>query len=423
MFVSKHQNVLQNNRIKNFVIYGIGQIVNLVSPLLVMPYLIAVCEKEGLGKIGVGFSFALVLVVLVDYGSYINGTKEISINRENPEIMRTKIISIYVMKFFLILISSIIAVLLIYFIPHFRKEQEVFFFSLLYVIGQFLNPTWIFQGLQNYKWISFINIISKAVYVVCIFIFISKKDDYIYANAYLGIGVIISSLIGLIYLVKKYNLQFYHNVIKDAFLLLKQEFSLTFSQLFLSFYQYLPIIIISYVGGNGMAGQYRIIEQIVMTFRTYLQMFFNFIYADVCLQIHTNLKKGISHWLKYNGLNYLLILLLVIIAFVFAEQVLLYFNIESNDLKSMVYLFRLGLIIPIFMAISFALKQLLFALDKNKVYINITIGSSICSLLVFFLLVKTIGLQGAFIATIFIEIMIIALYCTVLKSIIRLSKY
>ncbi|KAF2082526.1 oligosaccharide flippase family protein [Flavobacterium sharifuzzamanii] len=422
MFKLKYQNVLQNNRIKNFVIYGIGQIVNLVSPLLVMPYLVAVCEKEGLGIISVGFSFALVLNVLIDYGSYINGTKEISINRENAEIIKTKMVSIYVMKFFLILITFFIAFLLICFIPFFNKEQAVFFFSFLYVIGQFLNPTWIFQGLENYKWISFINIISKAIYVVCIFIFIKEKDDYIYANAYLGIGLIVSSLIGLIYLIKKYNLQFYHNVIKDAFLLLKQEFSLTFSQLFLSFYQYLPIMIVSYVGGNGMAGQYRIIEQIVMTFRSYLQMFFNFIYADVCLQMHTSLKNGISQWLKYNGLNYSFVLLLAFTAFAFAEQILLYFNITSNDLESMVYFFRLGLIIPIFMSITFALKQLLFALDKNNVYINITIGSSVFSLLLFFLLVKSIGLQGAFIATIIIEIMVIVLYCAVLKPIIRLSK-
>ncbi|KAF2339307.1 lipopolysaccharide biosynthesis protein [Flavobacterium tistrianum] len=422
MFKLKYQNVLQNNRIKNFVIYGIGQIVNLVSPLLVMPYLVSICEKEGLGKIGVGFSFALVLNVLIDYGSYINGTKEISINRENIEIIKTKIVSIYVMKFFLILMTSFIAFLLIYFIPFFNKEQAVFFFSLLYVIGQFLNPTWIFQGLESYKWISFINIISKAIYVVCIFIFITDKDDYIYANAYLGVGLIISSFIGLIYLIKKYNLQFYHNVTKDALLLLKQEFSLTFSQLFLSFYQYLPIMIVSYVGGNGMAGQYRIIEQIVMTFRSYLQMFFNFIYADVCLQIHANLKNGISKWLKYNGLNYSFVLLVVFTAFVCAEQILLYFNIASNDLTSMIYFFRLGLIIPIFMAISFALKQLLFALDKNNMYIKITIGSSVFSLFLFFVLVKTIGLQGAFIATIFIEIMVIVLYCAVLKPIIRLSK-
>jgi len=422
LFQSKYINVLQNNRIKNFVIYGIGQVVNLVSPLLVMPYLVAICEKEGLGKIGVGFSFALIFIVLVDFGSYINGTKEISINRNNPEIIKRKIVSIYVMKLFLIVILLFLAFLLINFVPFFKKEQAVFFFSFSYVIGQLINPTWIFQGLENYKWISFMNIISKVIYVAGVFIFIKKKDDYIYVNAYLGLGLIISSVIGLISLIKQYDLRFYKTVAQDAILLLKEEFSLTFSQLFLSFYQYLPIMIISYVGGNGMAGQYRIIDQIIMTFRTYLQMFFNFTYAEVCLQIHINLKNGISHWLKYNGINYLFILVLAIIAFVFTEQILLYFNVPLNDLESMKFLFRLGLIIPVFMEISIALKQLLFALGSNKEYINITIGSSIFSLFVFLLLVKNIGLQGAFIATIIIEIMVIVLYSIVIKPIIRLSK-
>jgi O-antigen/teichoic acid export membrane protein len=422
LFQSKYINVLQNNRIKNFVIYGIGQVVNLVSPLLVMPYLVAICEKEGLGKIGVGFSFALIFIVLVDYGSYINGTKEISINRNNLEIIKRKIVSIYVMKLFLIVILLFLAFLLINFVPFFNKEQAVFFFSFSYVIGQLINPTWIFQGLENYKWISFMNIISKVIYVASVFIFIRKKEDYMYVNAYLGLGLIISSVIGLISLIKQYDLRFYKSVAKDAVLLLREEFSLTFSQLFLSFYQYLPIMIISYVGGNGMAGQYRIIDQIIMTFRTYLQMFFNFTYAEVCLQIHMNLKNGISHWLKYNGVNYLFVLVLAIIAFVFTEQILLYFNIPLNDLEAMVFFFRLGLIIPIFMAISIALKQFLFALGLNKEYINITIGSSIFSLFVFLLLVKNIGLQGAFIATIIIEIMVIVLYTIVLKPIIRLSK-
>ncbi|MDX6190461.1 oligosaccharide flippase family protein [Flavobacterium sp. Fl-318] len=413
---------MQHNRIKNFIIYGIGQVFNLVSPLLVMPYLVAICEKEGLGKIGVGFSFALILNVLVDYGSYINGTKEISINRSNPEIIKRKIVSIYIMKLFLIVVLLLLAFLLICFVPFFNKEQAVFFFSFSYVIGQFINPTWVFQGLENYKWITFVNITSKIIYVAGVFIFINKKGDYIYANAFLGLGLIIASLIGLISLIKKYDLRLYKNVSKDALELLKKDFSLTFSQLFLSFYQYLPIMIISYVGGNNMAGQYRIIDQIIMTFRTYLQMFFNFIYADVCLQVHKNLKNGISQWFKYNGLNYVLVLSLLIIAVVSTKQILLYFNIRSNELESMTLFFKTGLIIPIFMAISMALKQLLFALDRNKEYINITIGSSFFSLFVFFILVKNIGLQGAFIATISIEILIIVLYGIVLKPIIRLSK-
>nr|WP_315224229.1 oligosaccharide flippase family protein [uncultured Flavobacterium sp.] len=422
MFKSHYLNLSQHNRIKNFIIYGVGQVVNLVSPLLVMPYLVAICEKEGLGKIGVGFSFALILNVWVDYGSYINGTKEIAINRNNPEIIRRKIVSIYVMKLFLLVILLFISFLLIHFVAFFNKEQAVFFFSLSYVLGQLINPTWVFQGLENYKWISFINIISKIIYVIGVFVFITKKEDYIFANAFLGFGLIISSVIGLIFLIKKYDLRLYQNVSQDALILLKQDFYLTFSQFFLSFYQYLPIMIISYVGGNNMAGQYRIIDQIVMIFRTYLQMFFNFMYADVCLQIHKNLKNGISHWLRYYGFNYGVVLLLLVVAFVFTEQILLYFNIRLNELDLMTLFFRIGLIIPIFMSISIALKQLLFALDRNKEYINITIGSSIFSLLVFFLLIKNIGLQGAFIATIIIEIMVIILYCIVLKPIIRLKK-
>ena len=69
-----------NKKLKDFLIYGFGQAVNLISPLLVIPYLVSICGEEGLGKIGVGFSLALIAIVLVDYGSYINGTKEISIN-------------------------------------------------------------------------------------------------------------------------------------------------------------------------------------------------------------------------------------------------------------------------------------------------------------------------------------------------------
>jgi O-antigen/teichoic acid export membrane protein len=422
LFKSINLQVLKNSRIKNGTIYGIGQVVNLISPLVVMPYLVAICEKEGLGKIGVGFSFALICNVLVDYGSYINGTKAIAISRNNLQVINQKIVSIYVMKFFLLFILLFAAFFLIWFVPFFNKEQAVFFLSLSYVLGQVINPTWVFQGLENYKWISFINIVSKLIYVVGVFTFINTKDDYMYVNAYLGLGLIVSSSIGLLYLIKKYNLRFYSTVCKDALVLLKEEFSLTISQLFLSFYQYLPIMIISYLGGNAMAGQYRIIDQIVMIFRTYLQMFFNFIYADVCLQIHKNLKHGITHWLQYYGLNYAVAVLLVIVAFVCTNPILLFFNIGIDELIDMNVFFKTGLIIPLFMAISIALKQLLFALDRNKEYINITIGSSIFSLLVFFIFIKNVGLQGAFLAIIFIEIVVIVLYCMVLKPLIRLKK-
>lgn len=418
----KYIQFLFNNKFKNFFIYGIGQAINLISPLIVMPYLVLVCGKEGLGKVGVGFSFALIIIVLIDYGSYINGTKEISINRNDIDKIRKKIVSIYLMKFYLLVFISIISFFLIRLIPFFYKEQLVFFFSLLFVFGQFLNPTWVFQGTESYKWISFINIFSKIIYVVSVFLFVKQGSDYIFVNAYLGLGLIISSLIGLLFLISKYNLKLYFGATKDAFLLINEEFTLTFSQLFLSFYQYLPIILISYIGGNTMAGQYRIIDQVIMIFRTYLQMFFNFVYADVCLQIHLSLKNGIKQWFKYNSLNYILVFFLLLVSYAFSDVILLHFNIQLKELTTMKLYFKTGLIIPLFMGVSIALKQLLFALNKNSNYIIITIATSFLSLFVLYFLVNKIGLQGAFISTIIIEFLVIVLYCGVLKQLLFLKK-
>lgn len=416
------QKLFYNKKIKNFFIYGFGQAINLISPLLVMPYIVSICGKDGLGKIGVGFSFALIFIVFIDYGSYINGTKNISINRDNLDILRKKITSIYVMKVFLLLVFSFVAFLIIQIIPFFNKEAAVYYFSFLFVIGQFINPTWIFQGTESYKWITFVNVLSKVLYVVCVFIFISKPEQYIYANAFLGVGLIISSTVGLVALINQYQLKLYNGVMQDAAILLKEEFSLTFSQLFLSFYQYLPIIIVSAIGGNTMAGQYRIIDQIIMIFRTYLQMFFNFVYADVCLQIFNNAQNGFKAWIKYNALNYILIVSLVFLVYLFSNNILLFFKTKTDELVNMRLYLITGLFIPMLMGISFALKQLLFALNKNKEYIRITIITTILSLIFLYMLLSKIGLQGAFLSITAVELIVVVLYYIVLKSNFRFNQ-
>ena len=274
---------ITKDKIYNFSIYGFGQAVNLISPLLVIPYIVSVCGESGLGKVGVGFSFALISIVLVDAGSYINGTKEVSIHNLDREILEEKFTTIYLAKLLLLLGVLLVCSLLIFVVPFLARDKEQFLLSLLIVVGQFINPTWFFQGLQNFKWISLINVLSKGLYVLAVFVLVSKPGDYIFVNAYLGIGSIIAGLLGFLQIYRKYQFRWRRNSLQRALNLIKSEWTLSISQLFFSFYQYAPIIVISYLCGNFMAGQYRIIDQIVMIFRTYLQMFFNFIYLTFFL--------------------------------------------------------------------------------------------------------------------------------------------
>ena len=402
-----------NKKLKDFLIYGFGQAVNLISPLLVIPYLVSICGEEGLGKIGVGFSLALIAIVLVDYGSYINGTKEISINIDNNQILEEKFTTIYIAKLIVTVVVLLITIIALKTIPFLSRDFLQLFFSFLIVIGQLVNPTWFFQGLQNFKWISIINVTSKVIYLILVFSFIKKPEDYIFVNAFFGVGLLVSSIFGFIWIYNRHSFSFKKGVFKKSLLLLKSESSLTISQLFFSLYQYAPILLISYIGGDFMAGQYRIIDQIVMVFRTYFQMFFNFSYADVCLNIYENKIEGINIWLKYNGYNYFLVLFLLICFGIFSTEILYYFKVAVTD--NMNSLFIIGLFIPVFMGISFSLKQLMFSFNENKSYIVITITATIFSLLLMFWLINKMGLRGAFVATIIIEILISTAYIFILR--------
>lgn len=414
MLKEKIANKLKSKQSKNFIIYGFGQAVNLVSPLLVVPYIVFVCGEEGLGKAGVGFSFALIAIVLIDYGSYINGTKEVAIHHANKAVLEEKFTTIYLSKLLLLLTVLLISSLIIFTVPFFQKDKLQLLLSLLIVVGQFINPTWFFQGIQNFKWISIINVLSKGIYVSSVFLLIKKPEDYIYINTLLGLGSILASSFGFLWIYNHYSFSLKSASLPKALGLIKNEFSLTLSQLFFSFYQYAPIILISYVCGDFIAGQYRIIDQVIMIFRTYFQMFFNFIYADICLGIYRDVKSGIYNWKIKNGLNYLMVLSILVIFYFNTDTILLFFKVNVTDISTLGSYFKLGLLIPVFMGISFTLKQLMFSFNKNKEYIQITFFSTIVSLTIMVFLLQNIGLKGAFISTILAEILFIILYFYIL---------
>jgi O-antigen/teichoic acid export membrane protein len=406
--------ILKNKKTKNFLIYGFGQAINILGPLLVLPFLIQVCGVEKVGKIGVGFSLALILNGIIDYGSYINGVKDISINRNNKSILEDKFTSIYLSKFILFTIILILISSAILIIPYLSKDKNLFFFSLSIVLGQLLNPAWFFQGIENFKWLSFLNIFSKLIYLFLVFFLVSEVNDYVFVNFFLGLGAVIANLFGFVWLIKSYSFSFKSVSISSGLAIIKEEFSFSLSQFFLSLYQFFPIIIISFLAGDFLAGQFKIIDQIISLFKTYLNMFFYFIYANICFELHKSFKNGIDVWKKANGISFLLLLVLIVFFFLFAPIILQFFKIDTLQQSSMVSNFRLALIIPFLISISLPLRQLMFAFNFNKIYIRITIVTTIFNFILLFIFTKYADLFGAFLSIIFIELIVIFLYVLVL---------
>ena len=142
------------------------------------------------------------LMVFIDYGSDIIGVKDVAVNRENPAQLEKIFITTFSAKFILLLIVLLVASLLFYFLPFFHAESELFFLGLPILIGQFINPTWFLQGIENFKWITILTIFSKAIYLLGILFFIQQKSDYIFVNLWWGIGTILANTITFFFIVQ-----------------------------------------------------------------------------------------------------------------------------------------------------------------------------------------------------------------------------
>lgn len=395
-------------------IYGFGQLFNLATPLLVVPYIVSVCGEENFGKTAVGMAIAFFLIVFVDFGSDIIGVREVAVNRDNPAILNKIFTTTYTVKAIILIIVLLITSIVFLSFPYFQRENKMFFLGLLVLIGQFINPTWFLQGIENVKWITILNVISKTIYVLGIFLTIKRETDYVYINMWWGIGMIISNLFVFIWVIRTHKFSFLlvskFEVVKH----IKNDFSMFSSQIFVSLQLYAPVVLVSYFGSNLMAGQYRIVEQIIVIFKTYIFLFFNYVFPKVCYLVEIDYKKGIKNWIIYNATNLIVITIGMIVLHIFSYEIVSYFNPTNRYVLT--NLLQVAVFIPLLLAISIPLKQLILALNHKVFYVRLTSIMVILNLISIIILIPRLQVYGVFYSLIATDLIIIIFYLYKLKK-------
>lgn len=404
----------------NLIIYGFGQGFNLITPLLVVPYIVSICGEAGYGKIGVGMALAFFIMVFVDYGSEIVGVKNVAINRDNQIELERIFTTTYAAKLIILLLMLALSAIIFCLIPYFSSEKTLFFFSLSMVIGQYLNPTWFLQGVENFKWITILNILSKLIYLAGVFLFISKSEDYIYANLIWGIGMFTAYGITCVYIISKYSISFSNLKKYQVMQMLKENFSIFSSQIFVSLQMYSPIVLISFFGGNAMAGQYKIIDQIIVIFKTYILLFFNFVYPRICYLLDKSTEEALRFWKFSNGSNLIFIVFSMLAVMTFSNEIVAYFNPKEITIIS--DLLKIAVIIPILQSITIPLKQLVLGYNRQREYVKITMFTTVISLVIIVVITPIYHVLGVLIALIVTEIITSLIFFQTIKNSLFLRK-
>ncbi|WP_396187695.1 oligosaccharide flippase family protein [Flavobacterium sp.] len=382
--------------------YGSGQFVNLIVPFLLSPYLILTCGESNFGKSAIGMTIAFFVIVFVDYGSDILGVKEVSQNRYNKELLNHTLSKIVYSKIVTAFLFAIIYYVTLFFFDIPTIDKSLYLWSGTIFLAQIINPLWFFQGLEDFKNFSLLTIVSKIFYVLFCFLLVKKESDFIYINLSYSLSVVISGFVAYKILKSKYEIEFVTIKRQELFNYFNKHKTFAFSQIFTWFQLYAPILIISFLGNAKLVGQFRLVDQIISVFRTYIMMSFNFIYPKVCYEINQTYNRAIKNWSLYNLINLSFVLLLLVLIYFFRIEIVKYYHVI--EIKKIVSILAISLFYPIVFLLVNCFKQLFLALHFQKLFSIITIIMSSLTILSIYFSFPYFELAGVYYSSIFVEL-------------------
>lgn len=181
----------------NFGYLSILQIVNMLLPLISMPYLIHTLGKELYGLTVFGQTIAAYFMVLVNFGFNISATQQISKHRDHPEKVSEIFSAVLTIKFILLFLACSLLAIALVFVDKLAAHAAIYALFMLLCVGEALFPVWYFQGIERMRYITLINISVRIAFVFMIFFIIKAPDDVIYVPILQGLGSVIGGLFGI----------------------------------------------------------------------------------------------------------------------------------------------------------------------------------------------------------------------------------
>lgn len=238
----------------NFLSLSTIQVIGYLFPLITMPYLARVIGVQGFGAIAFGAAVIAYFSAVTDWGFKYTAVRDISINREDN--VKISLIFSHVMgcKILLTCLSALILWVLIEIIPLFNENKTILWATFLLVPGYILFPDWLFQGMEEMKFITIMNLVSKSIFTLLVLCLIKKQSDYVLEPIIQACGFIVSGCIGFIYGIKHFKLHIVKPSLNGVFSMMKGSWNMFISQFFPTLHQIFSMIMLESMAGSRATG-------------------------------------------------------------------------------------------------------------------------------------------------------------------------
>lgn len=181
------------NQIFNFSM----QILNIIFPLIAIPYTTRLFGPDILGEVNYANSIVQYFMIAAIAGIPVYATREIAKNRDNNDELRKIFKEITLLQVIFTTISLFAYLTLIFSIKSLRSNVYIYLFLGIQILSNAFNYIWFIQGIEKYRYAAMATFLSKFINVVLIFTLLKKREDYYIYAFIIGITTFINVFINM----------------------------------------------------------------------------------------------------------------------------------------------------------------------------------------------------------------------------------
>lgn len=241
---------------------AILNVLNMALPLITLPYTIRVVGLSNYGAYSIVYTVLQYVLLLSAYGFSFSTTQQIAQNRDNPEQLNKIFNSTLAARFILSILPLIVFGIVCY-CSYSKEYLLMYILGIGIVVGDIINPVWLFQGMEKMRYITVVNVISKVAFTILIFILVKNANDYIYITLLNSLGYLISGVVSLWISRKMFNISFSFAKWDDIIYQLKEGWYIFLSTICMNLYRNSNIFILSFFVPEASVGMYSGAEKII----------------------------------------------------------------------------------------------------------------------------------------------------------------
>lgn len=252
----------------NFFNYGSYQAITYISYLITIPYIVRVIGQANFGIVNLALALISYMAITTEFGFSISGVQYIAQTQQDAQKRREIISNIFALQIVLMLATFVVMFFVVNSIPKFQPYEEVFYYTFLIIPANISMTVWFYLGMEKIKYLNLLNLISKSLYIVCIFLLVKRPEDFYYVPLLTGITASTVGLFSLYLLFFKFGV--YPLYLKSINLIqsIKNNWNFFLSILAINLYRNTNVLILGLLANESAAGIYSGGEKIVIVIQS-----------------------------------------------------------------------------------------------------------------------------------------------------------